>query len=66
METPRDEEYSRVTDPERRLDRFGVCDTMIVEWLDVPRLDEIAQGSAQLNWHGTRRLLTIHPAPCPD
>ena len=42
MESPRDEEYSRVSDPERRLDRFGVCDTMIVEWLDLARLDEMA------------------------
>jgi hypothetical protein len=32
----------------RRLDRFGVCDTMIVEWLDVPRLDQLPEGKERL------------------
>lgn len=25
----------------RRLERFGECDTMLIEWLDAPRLDQI-------------------------
>jgi len=39
----------------RRLDRFGVCDTMIVEWLDVPRLDEMPEGKERVT-HAWRLL----------
>ena len=32
----------------RRLDRFGDCNTMIVEWLEAPRLDQLAEGKDRL------------------
>jgi len=32
----------------RRLDRLGACDTMIVEWLEVPRLDQLPENKERL------------------